>query len=348
MNSIPPVFQGYIAKLDTVQTQVFKKLDDIIEASDPQKISETSIDVVRTQISKEATNLILKFEELVTILEIQTKDYRQVEGLPILVSVYRCKAPELKKALRETQLKSYKLEEEFIHNQRVDKFGKVPEREKTMGEMRNELFEGRLKSEEKELQEKNVEDQIMQQNKSITASLQNTRQLMTSSILQTELNIDSIEQQTQDLSTFDSLLSDLGSTLKKSKNIVKIIEKQDRQDKNRIYLSIGFLLICCAWVIWRRILGVPVKIFLWSLLKIFRIFVWFLPKSETEQMILESAVASTGIIAATATGIMATQSSISKDLESLVSEPLVEVKGDGTVSTWEEIIQSTGLVKDEL
>lgn len=350
---VPDDINACIRRLDDTQTEIFDKLEDIIEKSNPKKITEMSIDAIRSQISKEVTKLILSFEQLVVILNTQVNNYRymDMDKLRVLPDIYGDKTRQLKNALRDTQLKSYTLEEEFIHNQRINKFGIVPEREKTIAEMRNELFGGRLEEAEKELEEKNVEEQIMQQNKSITTSLQSTRQLMTSSILQTELNIDSLEQQTKDLSSFDSLLTDLASTLKKSRNIVKFIEKQDRQDKNRIYMSVGFLLICCAWVIWRRILRVPVRLLLWSMLKTFRIFLWLMPKSTLTEILEDMAATTTGIVAATTTGIMATQSTLSqgKPQETLIKVPQHDQENEDSVKTWDEIInQSTELVKDEL
>lgn len=268
---------SYLGELDTLQYEAFGVLDDIIAISKPDTPASDSIETTRSRLVKSCTKIIIKYQQLLTILEINTKQAPGIHRKPAetITELYRDKLARIKHQLQQTQLTSYRLEQEFIHKQRLDKFGNVPERQQTFAEMKQQLFEG--KSEEKQLQKKNVDQQILEHNKSITASLQNTRQLMTTSILQTELNIDSLDQQTKDLTTYDSLIVDFGETLKKSKNIVRFIEKQDRLDKRRIYISIGFLLACCAWVLWRRVLKLPVKLLLWSLLKIFRIFSWMIP-----------------------------------------------------------------------
>ncbi|EGV64501.1 Protein transport protein sec20 [Yamadazyma tenuis] len=335
--TVPAGIKSYLDELDFLQERVFDKIESITNINESKEASENiSIEFTRSKISKEVTKLILQFEELVTVLNAQILNYRDIKEVQVLGEVYKDKLVHLRIDLREAQMESYRQEEEIVHKQRVKKFGTVPERPKTMEEMKHELFEGRSQEEENRLREKSAEDQLVEQNKSITATLQSTRQLMTTSIVQTELNIDSLEQQTKDLSAFDILLNELTSTLRKSGNIVKFIEKQDKQDKYRIYLSIGFLLVCCAWVVWRRILKVPVKILLWSILRIFRVFLWFLPKS-TEKDILESVDVSTGISIATATF---TASSI--DTQSMASEETV-------VQTWEQIVETaTSLIKDEL
>lgn len=334
MPHIPQDISTTLRKLDGIECQVFEKLLEILDIS---KLSENlSVEIVRSQITKDATNLIVNFQELVSILKIQSQNYPSNEQVTVMAQIYEDKTSQLKQELRENQLKSYSLEEELVHQQRIDKFGKVPERKKSISEMRQELFNGRLVEEEKHIQEQNLEEKILDQNKSITATLQSTRHLMTSSIMQTELNIDSLDQQSKDLNTFDSLLSNLEETLKKSRNIVKFIEKQDRLDKNRIYLSLGFFLVCCLWVIWRRILKTPVKILLWSFFKVFRIFVWLMPKTK-EKEIIEAVIASSTIIAV-ATEI-ASETTMTSAILDTAAEVVMELESTQWVSE---------MIKDEL
>lgn len=341
MPHIPQEVLVTLHKLDDIERQVFVKLEEILNI----KLSENvSVEIARSQITKDATKLIINFQELLAILKIQSSNYPGNEELSVMTQIYESKISLLKQELRENQLKSYKLEEELIHEQRIEKFAKVPERKKSIGEMKQELFNGRLVEEEKKIQEHDLEDKILDQNKSITATLQSTRHLMTSSIMQTELNMDSLDQQSKDLSTFDGLLSNLEETLKKSRNIVKFIEKQDRLDKNRIYLSLGFFLICCLWVIWRRILKTPVKILLWSFFKIFKIFLWLLPKSKEVKIIEAIVETSSATLESIATDIATASSSTSSILDTAV-EVVMDIEAS-TIQTWEQTV--TELIKDEL
>ncbi|CAH6718585.1 protein transport protein Sec20p [[Candida] jaroonii] len=364
---IPADVTQCLTILDGLQDQVFDRFEDIVNIGDPLTGgSVESIDFIRSSISKDATKLIGKFENTLNILKIKVNNYIGTfdvdhDRLKIIFELYQDKLSNLKHQLKETELKSYRLEEEFNHKQRMKSFSKVPEREKTFEEMKQELFDGRS-NEDKELKERDVEQQLLDTNKSVTASLKNTRQLMAASIIQTELSIDSLDQQSKDLNSFNGLLDELNNTLKKSKNIVKFIEKQDRSDKNRIYLSLGFLMVCCAWVIWRRILKLPVKILLWSTIKVFRIFLWFMPSKvlNAEEVIssqvLASEMSATAVATLSTLAIVSTiTSTISTSISTIstgssipLSERLnEEIIMDMEVSkTWEEIV--TEVIKDEL
>lgn len=365
---IPSDVTQCLTILDDLQDQIFDKFEEIINIGDPLTGgSIESIEFIRSSISKDSTKLIGKFENTFNLLKIKVNNYIGTFGvdadkLKVTVELYQDKLVSLKHQLKETELKSYRLEEEFNHRQRIRNFSKVPEREKTMEEMKQELFEGRS-SEDKQLRERNVEEQLLDTNKSVTASLKNTRQLMAASIIQTELSIDSLDQQLKDLNSFNGLLDELNNTLKKSRNIVKFIEKQDRSDKNRIYLSLGFLMVCCAWVIWRRILKLPVKILLWSTFKIFRIFLWFMPRQvlDAEEVIssqiaasdlsatatLSSDLSATAVATLSTIAIISTiTSSVPSPLSERLNEEIVMDIEQGSMETWEEIVSD--IIKDEL
>ena len=60
----------------------------------------------------------------------------------------------------------------------------------------------------------------------------------------------------------------------------------------------GFFILCCSWVVYRRILRRPLKIFLWSFFKIFNIFNWLLGGGRSKglsasDMIVSSVIAAT-------------------------------------------------------
>ena len=137
-----------------------------------------------------------------------------------------------------------------------------------------------------------TQSSILDKNKAITAALQTTRQMMATSIMHTELNIDLIEQQTKDMSRLNDKYTDFNELLSKLKAIVKFIQKQDRQDKNRIYMSVGFFFAVCAWVIWRRILKMPVKIFLWAVLRTFGLVNWVVLKGSGETTVTTTMMTS--------------------------------------------------------
>lgn len=271
-----------VGNLDAIQRMVFENLDQIIQSRDQNDSANgENGDFIRTKLCRDTNNLLLKYQDKLTILSGKLKRKDVDNKWKAIKELYGDKLMHMRNQLRQTQVQSYEAEEELAHKQRLERYGGLEEeeKEKSVVELREKLFGSRSQEQEKEKedQEKTIEDQILEHNKSISTSLQSTRQLMTTSIIQTELNIDSLDQQTKDLSGLDNMLVTMNDTLKKSRNIVKFIEKQDRSDKNRIYMSMGFFLICCMWILWRRVLKVPVKILMWSLLKIFRICLWMFP-----------------------------------------------------------------------
>lgn len=351
-------FQRHFSKIDELQYEVFTRIREVLEASEPglENDDNETIDAQRNKLVKKASRLIGEACDELRVIEIKLQDTNQDYGeagneyemTKIEVELYREKIASLKTKLRECQLNSYGMENELIHQQRLTRYVKpvVEKQDKSLG-TKEDLFAGRsLEGRQNNAggNKKTVQDQILTQNKSITNSLQMTRKLMSTSIMQTELNIDLIDQQTRDLSSLNEKLVDLNTVLKKSRQIVKFIEKQDRQDKNRIYLSIGFLLLCSAWVIWRRILKVPVKIMLWTFFKLFGIFNWFAIKQSEADKIEVYATIDNLQITSSPSMMSAITSAIDTDLEYI--QEISTGSGD---KTWDEMIQETSQrIVDEL
>lgn len=259
--------------LDEIQFEIFNKIEGFIALNELDNREKTDAD--RFKIIAEATKLILKYYNYLQVFRANITTDKEKE----LCSLYESKLKYLKVRLREVQLFENNLENELIHRRRIEKYRP---RSTTEQSLKKELFQGRSLNGLEKASTETVEDQILFQNKKITSSLQSTRHLLSSSILQTELNIDSLDQQSKDLGDLNNQLFKLSDILTKSSQVVKFIEKQDRNDKRRIYMSIYFFIACCSWVIWKRILRIPTKFFLWSLLRVFRIFNWLIPNKDIE------------------------------------------------------------------
>lgn len=271
-------------KIDRIQFDVFDKIDEILTLHTSPGQTQ-SIDELRSTLSKSANALINKVPGLLDVISVQIQQESsssvETEYLNEKLQLYKEKVNYLKLKLRESQLVASSMENELTHKQRLQEY--VKEESAEPADLKSELFAGRSQSQTDD-NEKPIDEQVLTQNQNITSSLKATKQLMTMSVMQTELNIDSLDQQSRDLSKLNDKLIDLESVLLKSRQIVKFIEKQDKHDKRRIYLSIGFLLLCSAWVLWRRVLKLPVKILLWSLLKFFGVFNWVVSKYPSSSM----------------------------------------------------------------
>lgn len=332
-------------RLDELQFSVFAKINEIIDDSDPTaNQGEESIELKRIKSTKDANGLIFKFRDMLKVIEINISGVND-DQLSIRYQMYKEKLSNLRIKLRESQLQSYNSENELIHNQRIAKYSPVRNDKLDESDLRKDLFSGRSTKDDSKVKNKTIQDQILSHNKSITSTLQSTRQLMSTSIVQTELNIDSVEQQTKDLSNLNDKFTDFESLLSKSKNIVRFIEKQDRKDKNNIYLSIGFLLLCSAWVIWRRLLKMPIKFFMWSLFKIFRIFNRMFVTSSSKGDI--DVYATVGAISSSL--IASSILSSSTGTINLDEEFTMSIEPHGEHKTWEDIVNTaTSRIVDEL
>lgn len=255
----------YFSKLDELQTQIFHNIS--IYAN----LSESDYEIVdfeRNKILGQLKKLFLAFSNFLHVLQKKTVS----EDDKIKLELYQAKLSHLKTQYRKLLVTCNDMDNKRAHGERLKRF--KPKEAYVQG-TKEDLFAGRSKEEDEKIDTEKVESQILSKNKQITSTLQATKQLMSGSIVQTELNIESVEQQTKDMGELNEQLFKLSDILKKSSQIVKFIEKQDKGDKRRIFLSIYFFTACCMWVIWRRILKAPVKFLLWSFFKIFRIFNWF-------------------------------------------------------------------------
>lgn len=342
--------------LQVLQNEAFSQIASIAVTDDDY---EGSIESRRTKITRRVQQTLNNYRDLLDILKAELNSSGNYDFYKEDYLAYQQKLGHLRVRLRESQLLSSAREREKIHQARIDKYAPRP-KSPDHTEAREQLFAGRSTTKTKET----VDDQIFAHNKSITAALQSTRQMMASSIVQTGLNIDNLDQQTQDIAQLSFKLSDLTATLGKSKNIVRFIEKQDKQDKKRIYMSIGFLLLCSAWVLWRRIFRLPVRLLFWTILKVFRVFSWFLPNMNFDYSAskMDTAAASSPIVETllsstltVLTALSISSSSILSILSALesailvVSDIVIDIDTNNAASTWEDVV-STALqyAKDEL
>lgn len=269
-------------EIDSVQFAAYEKINQIANIKDGDCAAGESLDEKRVALAKSVNVLLSKIPDLLAVIEVNIQQVSNADLDALLLreklAIYKEKLPNLRRKFKESQLLAYSQEHVIIHDQRIQEYGKHDD-PVSLG-TKEDLFAGRTLKKDDEQDGKPIDDQILTQNKNITASLKLTKQLMTMSVMQTELNIETLDQQTKDMSSLNDKLIDLESVLLKSKQIVKFIEKQDRRDRTRIYIALGFLLLCSAWVAWRRILKTPVKILMWTLLKFFGVFNWVASKRQ--------------------------------------------------------------------
>lgn len=116
----------------------------------------------------------------------------------------------------------------------------------------------------------NTSDQVLSKSKQVSANLIRGNQVLQGGVLQSDLNLDELKQQTSSLSRMNDKYSQLGLVFDKTSKLVKTLEKASHQEKRDVYFSLGFLFLCITWVLWRRIFKLPCKLMLWVLFRFFK------------------------------------------------------------------------------
>ncbi|KAI3402469.2 SEC20 [Candida oxycetoniae] len=283
-------------RLDQLQTTIFANLDSLVRTLDlKDEEYTTASDSILTQINHNLST----YKDYLRILKLE-KGYKSSLSIPTrsTLQIYELKYESLKKKLRDLLIFMNDSQQYKVHKDRLLKFNLlVPQASKSGGSAastnnlsaRDQLFANRSTSRSNE-STGGIAQQINSQNSKITASLQASRNLLSATILQSELNIDTIDQQSKDLLRLNENFTKFGDLLNKSRGIIKFIEKQDKADRQRIYLSMGFFLLCCCWVIYRRVLRRPIGLLFWSLFKIFNIFGWLFGSGGSREKVDEEFI----------------------------------------------------------
>ncbi|CAN3376028.1 hypothetical protein DIURU_003197 [Diutina rugosa] len=277
------------SKFDNLRTQIY---DELVDGGDQTLVE----------------SLLVEYKELLVVARIK---------YPEAYPSYQLKFNGVQNKVRQYQIKQNIAVNERTQEQRLEKYYIVPEASSSMSaeEAREALFAGYARS-SKNQEDKSTKQQVLSTNKKITQSLQQTRQLMTSSILQTELNIDSLDQQTKDLKSLNESYMKFSDILSVSDSVVKFIQKQDREDQRRIRYALIFLGLCVFRVFWRRALSLPIRMLLWWFLRLFRVFGWIFGKVFFKS---SSAVTSSGGISYETVSALMTQVESSMDPSSISS-----------------------------
>ncbi|ABN66403.2 predicted protein [Scheffersomyces stipitis CBS 6054] len=254
----------FLKRLDSLSHDIHDNLSQLVQINQNESIDDAKYE--SSKVIRDINKQLLSYKEYLQILH------------------NRLGHSKSDTAVYDQYHSNHKLNNEIIHKQRIERYS-LDEKDtfpdsNSQESAREQLFAHRSKKIQ-EAKETSVNEQILKSNKSITTSLQTSRQLLSTSVLQSELNIDSLDQQTKDLRRLNEDFLKFNDLLARSRQIVKFIEKQDKSDRRRIYLSIGFFLLCCSWVVYKRILRTPLRLLLWSFFKIFRIFNWLFVSSDS-------------------------------------------------------------------
>lgn len=313
-------------KFEEVQTSIYELLDELSLNVN----IDTSNDTVSTNYEntiKSINQQLIKYKDYIKLLKrsLGNRKNKSIEHYQTKLNSFKAKLRHFQLVINESQFKQH-------HLIRIEQFNLTHQPppphappNQTLTEMKEQLFTERSSNLSTLPTSATINHQIATQNKQITQSLQTSRQLLSATILQSELNIDNLDQQTKDLSQLNERFIKFQDLLTNSKTIIRFIEKQDKSDRQRIYLSIGFFLLCCCWVVYRRILRRPVRLLVWTVLKMIGVFNWLVVTSgeeggeevssvvETVGSLVESTVMTTLLVEEVISVISSTLSSMVKE-----------------------------------
>ncbi|ODQ78091.1 hypothetical protein BABINDRAFT_168668 [Babjeviella inositovora NRRL Y-12698] len=358
----------YFLEISNLQFEILKTLRT-------QPTASGSIDGFRSDVESahhDCLQKLRKIQKLLVLMDFNLQNDTEIHLDPIARLEYAAQIEKvkditnyLKTQVRSFQLQSLETEREIAHQIRLKKFTNsyfTESEEKSEQELRDELFANRQT--ETANQEKSINAQILAKNASITHSLKHSRQLIESSILQSELNIEELTTSTKDMHQLADKYSNFNVVLQNTGKLVKFINSQNKKDRRNIMMALAFFTFCCVWVIWRRILRRPVMLLVWVVLKLLgvtRIFgKVFGSRGDTVTLTpLSQVIASTTEVLASTTEVLAenTLQSVVDAVTSSLAQTVEAVQPDSSevvtaittiVETVEEMMQNVNDILDEL
>ncbi|QLL32980.1 hypothetical protein HG536_0D05020 [Torulaspora globosa] len=115
-----------------------------------------------------------------------------------------------------------------------------------------------------------TKDRLLNKTKQVSANLIRGNQVLQSAVLQSDLNLDELREQTNSLTQVNDKYIQLETVFVKTAQLVKVLDKASHQEKRDVYLALAFASLCVAWVLWRRIFKIPVKLFFWLAFRFFK------------------------------------------------------------------------------
>uniref|UniRef100_A0A060TBU6 ARAD1D37598p n=1 Tax=Blastobotrys adeninivorans TaxID=409370 RepID=A0A060TBU6_BLAAD len=113
-----------------------------------------------------------------------------------------------------------------------------------------------------------VEDRVVQKSQDITQTLQRVHRMAQTEVIKSELNIDELEQSTRNLTKLEEKYTAFDVLLSGSKRLIRHLEQADTWDRRYMLASLSFLATVMLWILWRRVLKLPVMFILWTLARV--------------------------------------------------------------------------------
>ncbi|CAB4253586.1 similar to Saccharomyces cerevisiae YDR498C SEC20 Membrane glycoprotein v-SNARE involved in retrograde transport from the Golgi to the ER [Maudiozyma barnettii] len=278
----------YVEELEQLKIRMLDELSKLSEDSLSDNASEND----SQDINAECTKLVMQFEsklrsaivvinqsnKTIKLTYIQSRSLDTLDTLKVVGDLQQCKNETcglIQDIIMLTNW-NYEYKERMRKMIKANYYQKLNEMDQLRNEAINAHTESKISTEKHrdtptvDVQGTSTKAQVLTQTKKLSNNLIKGNQILQSSILQSSLNLDELKQQTSSLQTVDDKYDQFQLVVNKTSSLVKSLEKASNQEKRDVYLALFFLIACISWVVWRRILKMPVKLFLWMCFKFFK------------------------------------------------------------------------------
>lgn len=173
---------------------------------------------------------------------------------------------------------------------------------------------------------------IMTTTKKITSKLSQSSQILQSSLVQSQLNMDELTIQNDSLTYLSDKYGYLKTVLEKSDGFINDIKLSSEKDKKRMYYTLIFFGLCVLRVFWRRLFKLPVMF-------VFNIIFYFMKLTLATMGLISSKRVEVDSIRPETQSSIQQFATVTTD-SSTLSDPIF-------VSSATEISDGTGVVQSE-
>lgn len=102
----------------------------------------------------------------------------------------------------------------------------------------------------------------------VTQSMRRIHQMAHLEVLKGEMNIEELDAATKSLIQVQNTYSAVDLLLNGSRRLVKLLDEADTRDRRMMMLSLSFLGAVVCWIIYRRVLKLPLKLLFWLIMRL--------------------------------------------------------------------------------
>lgn len=123
-------------------------------------------------------------------------------------------------------------------------------------------------SETKRLQNMSTDDRILEASNDITASIRRMHNMAQTEAMKSAINVEELDMSTKQLKQLESKYTAFDIMLGGSQRLIRHLEQADKWDRIYMQAALAFLGAVVLWIVWHRIIGRLLRIFVFPLIRV--------------------------------------------------------------------------------